>query len=465
MKVLFIHPGTGLLEIAEKNFLTTGPFLPPLGLLYLSRILIDNDHIPEVIDCTAEKNYKESIKKTIHSCDAVGLTIYSQPEELNNSLMVSKYIKELDPNIPILIGGPQSSLLPEMTLKKINADICVKGNGVVKIIPILEALKGKKELSKIPGIYYKSGGKIKHNKLEDKEEIDIDSIPFPSRNLVNKYEYGHMSGVKIAEGKLTSITTSQGCASRCRFCNLRAFIRIPRIRSIENITNEIEEIENQGYKTLVFVDDNFMIQPERVDKIMDFIIKKNYDLKLWIFGARADAANRELWERMKKAGVELMNFGFESGDQNVLNYYNKKLTLDKMREALSLSKEMGFFIFTNYIIGAPVETRETIENTINFARSSIADATIFYLFTYTYKSEIWQEAVDEGKIKPDTYRAWPDVNIGCGNFTQEELMNYIKLANRRFYMNPSYWIREIKWAFTHGKPQYVKLGFRLLKSK
>ena len=160
-----------------------------------------------------------------------------------------------------------------------------------------------------------------------------------------------------------------------------------------------------------------------------------------------------------------MNFGFESGDQNVLNYYNKKLTLDKMREALRLSKEMGFFIFTNYIIGAPVETKETIENTINFARSSSADATIFYLFTYTYKSEIWQEAVDEGKIKPDTYRAWPDVNIDRGNFTQEELMNYIKLANRRFYLNPSYWIREIKWAFTHGKPQYVKLGFRLLKSK
>ena len=462
MKILFIHPGTGWFEVAENTFFTTGGLLPPLGSLYLSRILIDNGHTPEVIDCAADMNYKESIKNSLNSCDAVGLTIYSQPEELKNSTMIAKYIKELDPNIPILIGGPHSSLLPEMTLKAHNADICVKGDGIDKILPIIEALNGKKELSKIPGIYYKSGKKILNNTPERREKIDIDSIPFPSRYLVDKYEYGHLFGEKISEGKLTSISTSKGCSASCRFCNLRAFIKTPRFRSVENVTREIEEIVEQGYKTIVFVDDNFMMLKDRVDKIMDFIINKNYNIKLWIFGARADTVDKKLWVKMKKAGVEFMSFGFESGDQTILNYYNKKLTIEKMKKALQLSKEMGFFIATNYIIGAPIETKETIQKTINFARSSCADSAIFYLFTYTYKSKIWQEAVDQGKIKPDEFRSYPDINKGLGNFTREELMEYIIIAYKRFYINPSYWFREIKWAITHGKLQFIKLGLRML---
>ena len=135
-----------------------------------------------------------------------------------------------------------------------------------------------------------------------------------------------------------------------------------------------------------------------------------------------------------------------------------------MEKAIQLSNEMGFFIETNYIIGAPIETAETIQNTINFARRSHVDSTIFYLFTYTYKSQIWQEAVDAGKFPSDTYRAWPDVTKNRGNFTREQLMEYIKQANKQFYFNPSYWFRELRWALFYQKPQYIRLGLRLLRS-
>jgi len=464
MNILLIHPGTGSIEIAEKKFLPTGAFLPPLGLLYLSSVLINHDHNPEVIDCTADPNYMQSIKNSLSKQDVIGLTVYSQPEELDNSIKIAHYIKKIDPSIPIIIGGPQSSLLPEMTLSSLEADICVIGNGTQKIIPILESLHNVEKLSKIPNIYYRKGKKIIRSTVNDEQKLDVNSFPYPSRHLVDKYEYGHLLGVKISKGKLTSITTSQGCSSHCRFCNLRAFIKSPRIRSIQNITDEITNIHNQGYKTLVFVDDNFMLRKDRVEQIMDFIISNSYDFKLWIFGARADAADRNLWEKMKKAGVEFVSFGFESGDQRVLDYYNKRLTLEKMKQAIHLSNEMGFFIETNYIIGAPIETRETIQNTIDFARKSHVDSTIFYLFTYTYKSPIWKEAVEQGKFSEDTYRAWPDKRNNLGNFTREELMDFITKANKRFYINPAFWFRENQWALFYQKPEYIKLGWRVLKS-
>ena len=451
MKLLLVHAGSGELELAEEVYLNAKAMLPPLGLLYLSSIVEQKGHQPVVIDCPAEKNTKEEIKKQLLSCDAVGFTTYCHPYELKKSMELSKYIKEISPEIPIIIGGPHTSLLPEVSLNEHLANIAVTGRGENVILPVLEALEGKRELSTIPGIYFKKGKKVTHNKILKNNRINIDDIPFPSRHLVDKYEYGHLLGVKIAEGKLTSVLTSEGCVFRCKFCNLHSHLPVFESRSINNITDEIDHIIDQGYKTIVFVDDNFMVKKQRVEKIMDYIINKKYDIKIWIFGARADSVDRSLWNKMRDAGVESMNFGIESGNQKILDFYNKKLTLNKIREAIKLSKEMGFFTEVNFIIGAPIETKESINDTIKFAKSLPADLAIFYLFTYTYKSKLWEDAVEKGLLKKDECRAVPDKTRGLGNFTTEEVMNYINIANRSYYLNLNYITRELVWLIKHNK--------------
>ncbi|MGF3554023.1 MAG: B12-binding domain-containing radical SAM protein [Thermoplasmatota archaeon] len=443
MKVLFIHPASGVLEFSSKDFIKTGALLPPLGLLYLAGMLEKNGYEAEILDCNSEEISENKIKKIIRSFDAVGMTIYSEEYEQKNSRLISDIIRESDSEIPIIIGGAHCTLLPEQSLIDHKADICVQGRGDSLIVPIVEALMGKKDLSSIPNIYFRKGKKIHYTKSA-KIDLKLDELPYPARHLVDKYDYGFLHGQRIAKGRLTSIITSRGCAYRCNFCNLHAHIPELELRSSENILKEIEDISNKGYKTLVFVDDNFISRKKLVIEVMDYIIKQKLDLRLWIWEARIDAADRSLFEKMRDAGTEAINFGIESGCQEILDYYNKKITIQQIKDAVSLSKEMGFLVTATFIIGSPIETKKHIKKTIKFSSSLPLDSAIFYLFQYTYKSKFWEDCVKQGKIRTDEFRVIPDIRRGLGNFTSEELMNFTRIAYINFFMNPSRWLRTCK---------------------
>ena len=240
MKILFIYPSSGTLEIASKKMLRTGANLPPLGILYLAKMLELNGHHVEIIDCTAEAISNDDIKKAVLSNDVVGLTIYSEQRELENSIKISKIIRDADLQIPIILGGPHCSLYPEKSLIQHQADICVTGPGELVITPIIEALEGKGKLSTIPGIYFKNNNKI--IKTDPIKWInDLDLLPIPARHLVDKYKYGYMCGVKIAKGKLASISAARGCPHHCRFCGLHRHLPKYQERSVGNINKEIDE--------------------------------------------------------------------------------------------------------------------------------------------------------------------------------------------------------------------------------
>ena len=463
MKFLFIYPASGKFEIASKKYISSGPHLPPLGILYLAEMLEINGHDVEVLDCNAEDIGEDKIKEKILSSDAIGMTIYTEPTALNNSIMLSNLIKGCDPDIPLLIGGPHCSLHPEHSLLNHHADICVRGEGELIITPLAETIEGKRKLSTIPGIYYKERNKIKKNKPANQID-DLDALPFPARHLVDKYEYGFMLGVKIAKGKLTSVLTSRGCPYRCRFCGMRYLLPRYKRRSINNITKEIEEVINAGYTTLSFVDDNFLHKKEEAEKIMDFIIQKEMNVHLWIEEARVDSADRRLYQKMRDAGVEIINFGIESGNQDVLDFYNKRITLSQIRKAVHLSKEMGFFVNASFILGAPIETKKHIKNTIKFAKSIPLDSVIFYNLEYGYGSPLWDEAVEEGKIQPDEYSVKADSKRGLGNFTEKELIDYNMNAYKSYYFNPRLWKRELFYAFAKKDFRFLKLGLRMLTS-
>jgi len=464
MKFLFFYPASGKWALAIDRSISTGANLPPLGILYLAKILENNGHDVDVIDLNAETLTENQIKNKILSSDAVGITVYTEDTALKNSIKISKFIKNCDPNIPILIGGPHCTKYPEKALLDLNADICVRGEGEFIIKQLAEVIQGKKNLSSIPGICYKEKNEIKKNISAEQIKI-LDDLPFPSRHLVEKYEYGYMFGVKIAKGRLTSFLSSRGCPFRCRFCSMCYLLPKYTRRSINNITKEIDEVIDAGYKTISFVDDNFLQKKEEAEKIMDFIIKKGEDIHIWIEEARVDSVDKKLYLKMREAGVEIINFGIESGNQDVLDFYNKRITLDQIRKAVKLCKEMGFFINASFILGAPIETKKHIENTIKFAKSLPIDSIAFYNLKYAYGSPLWNEAVKKGKIKPDEYSVKADSTRGLGYLTEDELTNYNIKAYKSYYFNPRLWGRELFYAFSKKDFRYLKLGLKLIFHK
>jgi len=460
MKYLFIFPSIGF--YLSRYIRGASAFLPPLGVLYLARMVELHGHSAEIIDYNAEKFEDNAFERAVKSADVVGLTIYSDQKEFENSITLTKKIKQISPDMPIIIGGPHCTLFPEQTLISHNADICVKGEGELIIGPITDALEGKRELSSIPGLTYLQNGKIHTTKPNEQIE-NLDVIPFPARHLVEKYEYGHMLGMKTMKGKATSLISSRGCPNRCTFCQLTCFSEYRR-RSVTNTTQEIDELVNAGYNSIAFADDNFLADKKRVEQIMDHILKQRYDLSFWIIDARVDSADRKLYQKLRDAGVELISFGIESGNQEILDYYNKKITLQQVRNAIKLSKEMGFMIDANFILGAPNETKKQINNTIKFAKSLDIDHAVFNHFEYTAGSSIWKQAVSEGKLSPEETSVKSCKKRDLALYTSEEIDKLCNKANFSFYTNPMYWIRQFNFALRNNNPTIIRLALRKIKN-
>lgn len=460
MKFLLIRAGDP--KRYSKHFTTTPATMPPLGLQYIGAVLEQDGHKVEIIDYYMENIHEEQLKNKLMSSDAVGMTVYTS--DFKPSVDISKTIKDLDPEIPVIIGGPHCTYTQERSIRDMpNVDISVIGEGEHVIIDLVKYLHGKKNLEDIHGIYYRNNGSIVNGKPL-KVIKDLDTLPFPARHLVDKYDYGDFPfGFHLKKMVTTSIT-SRGCPYHCKFCTRYQNIFDNwgfRQRSVENVIREFEELDEK-YGSINIVDDNFLADKKRAIKIFDGIIKTGKKFEIVIHGARADSANKELYQKMKKAGVRFIFFGLESGNQDVLDYYGKKITLSQMRQAVSLSRKMNFISFGNFILGAPIETKEHIENTIKFACSIPLDVAGFGPLIYLMGSDLWNDAVKKNKISKESFAVFADSEKGLGNFTTKELLDYTTLGFQRFYLRPSYILGQIYRGIIRNDFSLLFYGFKFL---
>jgi radical SAM superfamily enzyme YgiQ (UPF0313 family) len=235
-----------------------------------------------------------------------------------------------------------------------------------------------------------------------------------------------------------------------------------RERSVANVVQEIQEIDEK-YSSVMISDDNFLTNKKHVHKILDGLLEMGVDLDFYIQGARVDSADRELYKKMRKVGVKHLYFGIESGNQEVLDFYNKRITLAQVRKAVALSKEMGFYLRGTFIFGAPMETKWHLEQTIKFACSLPLDVAVFIPLSYQYGSDLWYKAIEEGKISRDSEESVvADSHLRLGNFTSEELREYCLNAFKRYHLRPNYVIREIIQVLKDRNYSFLKAGFDYL---
>jgi radical SAM superfamily enzyme YgiQ (UPF0313 family) len=286
---------------------------------------------------------------------------------------------------------------------------------------------------------------------------DLDKIPFPARHLVKDNDYGYLFGSKVGKGKVTSMLSSRGCPMSCRFCQRNFFgMNTFRQRSAENVIDELMQIKEEGYKTVLFVDDNFLVDKKRAEKIMDSVIKEKLDIEMWA-EARVNSADKNLFKKMKKAGFKVIAFGIDGGNQEVLDFYNKKTTLSQIKKAVNMSRKMGFYTYGTFILGAPIETEKHFEDSINLAKSLPLDLVAFFVLEYGAGSPLWEEAIKEGKITRDEYLVFADSARNLGNFSKETINSYAQRAHKEFYNRFSYFSDQLIQSF-------IRRDFRLVKA-
>jgi radical SAM superfamily enzyme YgiQ (UPF0313 family) len=343
------------------------------------------------------------------------------------------------PDLPVIAGGPDCILHPRVIPE---TKLTVYHEAEKIIVPIVEAVLNDQDLSSVPGVIYEDRLKCVRYAKEYQCNDNLDSIKFPRRELLRDNKGYSVIGKK-ASRKITTLITSRGCPKRCAFCAHNAVAyRKYRTRSVQNVIEEIIQIAEQGYEIVGIADDNFTADKKRAMEIMQNIRELKTGLRFVVQG-RVDAANFELYSLLKKAGVAGITFGLESGNQAVLDFYDKGTTVEQNRNAVYIADKVGLYTGGLFILGAPLETKEHFERTFQFATSIPLDITSFWVLDYTYGSTLWDKAFAEGKIEPYEYNVPAGKEHGTSSYPAEEIEKIAQEYFFRYFSRPSYWLRQI----------------------
>jgi anaerobic magnesium-protoporphyrin IX monomethyl ester cyclase len=248
--------------------------------------------------------------------------------------------------------------------------------------------------------------------------------------------YRHL---EMGKRKMTSILTSRGCPFGCSFCCSTEFSgRKWRARSPERVVDEIEEIgARYGFNGIAFLDDNFTLDPDRVVRICEEIMRRGIDIYWWCF-SRADTLlkNEEMVARMAEAGCRYIFTGFESRHQETLDSYNKKTTDIMAKDVTNLLKNHRISVHGSFINGNLDETREMVMDTIRYAKEINPQAVQFTILTPYPGTRLYENVQDRIISRDwDLYDCLHSV-IRTDHLSNKDLEGLLKKAYASFYLSP-----------------------------
>ena len=417
---------------------------PPMGILYLSTYLLKNNYDVSILDQFARGYSIDKILQWIkqEDPDILGFSTITTAGTGITSAEISKRVKEeINPNIKILFGNYHATFNHRRILEKYPfIDACIRGEGEQTLLEIVEHVEKDKGFDGIRGVTYRENGRVIRN--DDRPQIEnIDMLPFPDRSLLGNVEYkNEVEGLELSVGKFTSAASSRGCAFQCSFCSSSMFWGKWRPRSPENIVEELSILESQGYKNLHWVDDNFTISKKRLLKLSDLIRKEKLEFN-WMAEGRVTQSSKELLYAMKRMGCKILSYGVESGSQRLLDWYKKNITINQAYDAVNNAKKVGIdMILANFIVGAPIETREEIIESLNFSMKLDIDFPQYHILGIIPGNWIWDMMVEENKINPD--ECW-EVGTAVLPIPLSELIERIRQAHTKFMRRPSFITRQI----------------------
>ena len=395
----------------------------PLGLLYLATPLIKAGYNLKLIDFTVDKLDRNEYFSALKRTSFILISCYTHT--LRNVQKIIGDARNVNEKAFIICGGPYCN---DTENHVEGSDLTVIGEADLVILDIIDTISSRQSLAGIPGLSYRSNGRIVRNpgRLLVK---DLDLLPLPSFDLAKGKNYGYLYGQNVKP--MAAIVSSRGCPFHCNFCTFRGIKY--RERSVDQVIKEIKLHVDQGVKYLMFYDDNLLLRKERIYELGEKIIQNKFNLKIGIV-SRIDMIDYDLFCKLREAGVILIIVGIESFNQDVLNFYNKGTTVERLKKSISIANDVGILTFGNIIIGAPMETDKHIEVNKKILREIPLDFLNVHILHYSYPSPLWQEAREKGLIMQNEIVV--SANSKLCNFSKEELLQIQADLIRSFYRSP-----------------------------
>jgi anaerobic magnesium-protoporphyrin IX monomethyl ester cyclase len=335
----------------------------PLGISYLTAVLEENDYKVDIVDCQTTHPTQQELEEKFRDLDPNIIGVTSATLTYLPALEILRAAKAALPKAITLIGGPHVTVRDEATFTESNnVDVVVRGEGEMTMLEVAKIVSEERldRLGNVLGITYQRDGQVYRN--SDRAFMEnIDALPHPAHKHFDVGRY------KILGKTYLPIITSRGCPFHCTFCaGYKMCGRGFRARAPTKVVDELEWLRDEfGAGAFAFYDDTFTFDEKRAIAICDEIQKRKINLP-WDCRTRVDKVSPELLVKLRKSGCQLIHFGIESGNQQMLNLMRKGTTVEQNAQAIKWAKEAGISVATSLVIGYPTETPEQMQQTIDF---------------------------------------------------------------------------------------------------
>ena len=351
---------------------------------------------------------------------------------LKSDSRMGRLVKGIVPGAITGVMGTHVTAMPEVALGDAGIDLVIRGEPeeTVRSICSSENLPAYQ----IKGVSWRSpgNGEIHHN--PEREWIPAESIPSPAWQYLDLNPYR----LPLKGRRFLIVAPVRGCPYGCSFCTAPLYYgRKLRKRPLDAVMKEISEgIEQFGIVDFFVWADTFTADEAYVRAFSKELLRRRFNIR-WTCNSRVDTVNRQMLSEMKEAGLWMISFGLESGDDAILEKSGKKIHVAQSRRAVNLAHDLGIRTSGHFILGLPGETQHTMEKTLRLALELPLDVAQFYAAAPFPGTRLFREAEEKGWISAGGSCSQSAAVLNLPGLSPERVDAFRRYAHRRFYGRPA----------------------------
>jgi len=449
MRTLFLNPpayenfdgGAGSRYQATREVWS---FWYPTWLCYPAGLIKDS----RVLDAPPEKLNQVQTVGIAKEYDFV--VLHTSTPSFKMDVRTAEMIKGENPQCVVAFVGGHATAMPDQTLKASRAiDIAARKEFDFSMKEVADG----RDWAKIQGISYQKDGKTHHNL--DRAPLlseDLDKLPFVTQIYDRDLDFRKYNS-PYCQYPYVSLYTGRGCPARCTFCLWPQVTtgHSYRTRSVDNVIEEVKEMRRlfPGMKEIFFDDDTFTADRNRAREIAQRLKPLGV---CWSTNSRANV-DYETLKVMKDGGLRLFVIGYESGNAEILKNIKKGVALETSRRFTQDCHELGILIHGTFILGLPGETRETIQQTMRFAKEMNPETIQVSLASPYPGTAFYDYAIENGYIKPEDMvdeTGYQRCVINYPGLSGDEIYTAVEKFYKSYYLRPHYIFKSLKKMALHA---------------
>lgn len=468
LDVLFVHPN-GAPIIYQELSKTYSAIEPPIWAALMANNTRKNGWTTQLLDCEAER------LNATESADAIGtlnprlvaIVIYGQQPSASTQNMAGTNallaeLKERYGRFKTVLIGLHPSAVSRQTLGDEQTDFVCQGEGPHTVNALLSVdMNDTSQLATVPGLWYREDGKIVCTKpapIIAQEDL-ANELPGMAWDLLpmDKYRTSNWHAMTNNDDRtpFASLYTSLGCPFKCSFCCINAPFGNNNLENWdygrnkfrywdpEYVIKEFEQLHQMGIRNVKLADEMFVLYKNHFMKLCELLHERRYDFNIWAY-ARIDTVKEEYLETLKKAGINWLALGIESGNTVVRKDVIKgKFTEVNIRDLVEKIQDHGINVIGNYIFGLPEDNVETMQDTLDLAADLNCEFANFYSAMAYPGSKLYLDALKENWKLPDTYvgysqHSYETMPLPTKHIAAAEVLKFRDEAFLKYYKNTEY---------------------------